>query len=167
MAAFRLGVAGSWMNPWWGHGPRGAHVNYSALTTGQLDFKQFANAVLDDLTRILVRLLVVQSLSALGGATGIIPPLPGRQEGGPVRPGRSFVVGENGPEILTMGNQGGFITPNPADMPAPQVDNHNSVVVVTDPNDIPSAIEEGAAADALVVAISRQSNRINRALGNS
>ena len=40
--------------------------------------------------------------------------LAGRALGGQVRPGESYVVGERGPEILTMGNSRGAITPNEA-----------------------------------------------------
>ena len=36
----------------------------------------------------------------------------GRAQGGQVRAGQSYVVGENGREVLTMGNMGGTITPN-------------------------------------------------------
>lgn len=40
--------------------------------------------------------------------------LPGRASGGPVSPGRSYLVGENGPEVITMGSSGGYVTPNHA-----------------------------------------------------
>lgn len=44
-----------------------------------------------------------------------IPGLSGaRAAGGPVGAGRSYLVGEKGPEILTMGSGGGNITPNHA-----------------------------------------------------
>ncbi len=36
----------------------------------------------------------------------------GRAIGGPVSAGKSYLVGERGPEILRMGGQGGFIVPN-------------------------------------------------------
>lgn len=38
--------------------------------------------------------------------------LPGRANGGPVSPFGTYVVGERGPEILQMGNQGGTVIPN-------------------------------------------------------
>lgn len=50
-----------------------------------------------------------------GSASGIISLLPGimgRASGGPVLPGRTYVVGENGPELLMMGNAGGTVVPN-------------------------------------------------------
>ena len=37
---------------------------------------------------------------------------PERQAGGDVRPGETYLVGERGPELLTMGQYGGNITPN-------------------------------------------------------
>ena len=40
--------------------------------------------------------------------------LTGRALGGQVRPGESYVVGERGPEVLTMGNAGGRVTTNEA-----------------------------------------------------
>lgn len=38
----------------------------------------------------------------------------GRAAGGPVAAGESYLIGEKGPEILTMGARGGFVTPNSA-----------------------------------------------------
>lgn len=35
-----------------------------------------------------------------------------RASGGPVGAGKSYLVGERGPEVLTMGRQSGFVTPN-------------------------------------------------------
>lgn len=39
--------------------------------------------------------------------------LPGRASGGPVSSGKSYLVGEKGPEVVTMGGSG-FVTPNHA-----------------------------------------------------
>lgn len=38
--------------------------------------------------------------------------LEGRATGGPVQSGESYIVGEKGPEVLTMGQQSGHVTPN-------------------------------------------------------
>ena len=48
------------------------------------------------------------------GAQYATQSLAGRALGGQVRPGESYMVGERGPEILTMGSNGGSITPNEA-----------------------------------------------------
>jgi len=38
--------------------------------------------------------------------------MPGRARGGPVHAGGAFLVGEEGPELLVMGSQGGHVVPN-------------------------------------------------------
>jgi len=48
------------------------------------------------------------------GAQYATQSLSGRALGGQVRAGESYMVGERGPEILTMGSTGGSITPNEA-----------------------------------------------------
>jgi SLT domain-containing protein len=48
------------------------------------------------------------------GAQYAAQSLAGRALGGQVRAGESYMVGERGPEVLTMGNGGGSITPNEA-----------------------------------------------------
>jgi hypothetical protein len=48
------------------------------------------------------------------GAQMAAKSLAGRSLGGQVQSGQSYVVGERGPEILTMGNARGSITPNEA-----------------------------------------------------
>lgn len=57
---------------------------------------------------------------SIGGFS--IPGLSGKRAGGgPVGAGRSYLVGEKGPEILTMGSSGGNITPNHALGGGPEV----------------------------------------------
>ncbi|MEV0902889.1 hypothetical protein [Actinoplanes sp. NPDC049802] len=48
----------------------------------------------------------------IGGNSISAPRLSERASGGPVSAGRSYLIGERGPEVLTMGGGGGFITPN-------------------------------------------------------
>lgn len=48
----------------------------------------------------------------IGGAIGALFGLPGRATGGPVSPGRGFVVGESGPEIFVP-TSAGRILPGP------------------------------------------------------
>tara|TARA_R100000951_G_scaffold36129_3_gene30875 strand:+ start:1477 stop:3582 length:2106 start_codon:yes stop_codon:yes gene_type:complete len=57
------------------------------------------------------------------GAKYAADSLKGRALGGQVRAGESYMVGERGPEVLTMGTGGGSITPNEA------IRNENSQVV--------------------------------------
>jgi hypothetical protein len=50
----------------------------------------------------------------IGGRSFSLPKLPQLQHGGPAVAGRSYLVGERGPEVLTMGSQSGHVTPNSA-----------------------------------------------------
>lgn len=139
--------------------------------TGQINFKEFASAILDDITRIIVRLLVVQALSAaFGGAGGFLSPaagaasnLTGRQHGGPVQPGRSFVVGENGPEIFRP-EQTGTIIPNEKDRPQPAPQVNVQVVNVDDPDLIPQAIDDGDSDEAIINVLMRNKDKVKQAV---
>jgi hypothetical protein len=75
----------------------------------------------DDLLRITARTFVTEPLAALargtlekfGGVSGVFSSLFGgfRANGGPVVPGKAYVVGERGPELLVPGTAG-TIVPN-------------------------------------------------------
>ncbi len=133
--------------------------------TGKFSFEDFAQSLLSDLTKIIARLLVVQALSALGGATGIIPPIAGgRADGGTVQPGRSFVVGEEGPELFVP-SRTGTIVPNAASAPAPVVENKVQVVNVSDPDEIPQAIANGGSDEAIINVLVRNRDRVKQAIG--
>jgi len=91
--------------------------------TGKMNFKSFANSVIQDMIRIMITESVTRPLAT--GFTGIIsggigamfggaPPagaIPARASGGPVSAGRSYLVGENGPEIITA-RSSGTVIPN-------------------------------------------------------
>jgi TP901 family phage tail tape measure protein len=72
------------------------------------------------------------ALSAVGGFFG-----GGRAAGGPVSSGRTYLVGERGPELLTMGGSG-YVTPNSAS----GIGNTISIVI--------NALDPRSAADAVV-----------------
>jgi hypothetical protein len=59
-----------------------------------------------------------------------------RAAGGPVTAGGTYLVGERGPELLTMGARGGYVTPNSA-MGATV----NVTVTSADPNQVVAAIQ--------------------------
>jgi tape measure domain-containing protein len=137
--------------------------------TGQINFREFANAILEDITRIIVRLLIVQALSAAFGGAGNFGAAAGvgalsssassgaRAEGGTVQPGRSYLVGENGPELFKA-EQTGTIVPNQGPQAAPQV--NVQVVNVDDPNMVPEAINEGGSDDAIINVLARNRDRV-------
>ena len=60
-----------------------------------------------------------------------------RAAGGPVTAGGTYLVGERGPELLTMGARSGYITPNGA-MGGNTV---NVTVTSADPNQVVAAIQ--------------------------
>ena len=63
--------------------------------------KAIASNLLGDLGRMFIR----------AGLQGLMP-LPTRAVGGPVQQNGTYLVGEQGPELLTMGNQSGFVHRN-------------------------------------------------------
>jgi len=71
--------------------------------------------VLNKLKRKLIEVAIQKAVSGIGGKIGGFLGKVfggGKAAGGPVAANKSFVVGEKGPEILTMGSSRGFITPN-------------------------------------------------------
>ena len=138
--------------------------------TGEFNFKKFATAILEDLTRILIRLLLVQAISAaFGGGTGGVVSAGaglaggggGRARGGTVQPDRSYMVGENGPELFQP-NQSGTIIPAAASAPAPQV--NVQVVNVDDPNKVPQSISSGQSDEAIINMLARNKDRVSRVI---
>lgn len=90
-------------------------------------FKRVANQIIADLLRIQIQRDILGPLAnalagvfagggvaSLGnrGVQGLLTSLPGRAAGGPVLPGRTYVVGEKGPELLQMGGAGGYVVAN-------------------------------------------------------
>ena len=113
-------------------GMEDALVNF--VRTGKMNFREFANSIIADMTRIAIRQAIIAPLMSgfsgwLGntfgpkdaastvvsgmGKTfpGDIPIDGGRANGGPVRGGRPYMVGERGPELFVPGSSGN-ITPN-------------------------------------------------------
>ncbi len=65
-----------------------------------------------------------------------------RAAGGPTYPGGTYIVGEQGPEILTMGSMGGFVTPNNALGGSNLVLNtyYSPMMSSADPNELQAAL---------------------------
>ena len=91
---------------------------------GTKTLAQAAISVLNDLKRKLIEVAIQQAVSGINGKIGGFLGKAfvgsnaafggGKAAGGPVAANKSFVVGEKGPEILSMGSSRGFITPNHA-----------------------------------------------------
>lgn len=140
------------------------------VQTGEFNFSKLVDSILADLTRLLARQALFALLNAFtggagGSAAGLLGGLFGgaRAEGGPVSPGKSYLVGENGPEIFQP-SVGGTIVPNGATMATPQV--NVSVVNVTDPDEVGSALNDPRNQEIIVNIIGRNRQAVNRSLGN-
>lgn len=84
------------------------------VTTGQLNFRDFANSVIADLTRMIVKMSMFRILEDVGlGSYMGLSAVPAMALGGPVSAGSSYLVGERGPELFTPSSSG-TITPNGA-----------------------------------------------------
>ena len=140
------------------------------IETGQFSFKEFARSILADVTRIIARLLVLQAIQAavgaLGGGAGAAASAGGsaiagaRADGGPVQAGRSYLVGEDGPEILQTTRPGTIIPNGQPATSSPEV--NVQVVNVQDPNEIPQVIASGDADEAILNALARNPDRVKQ-----
>lgn len=90
------------------------------VKNGKFNFKDFARSILADMALIIARALVMRAILAIVGAisptaatalSGYIGFGGARANGGPVMPGRAYLVGEKGPE-LAMFDRPGTIVPN-------------------------------------------------------
>jgi lambda family phage tail tape measure protein len=79
------------------------------VTTGKFNFQDFAASVVQDLIKIQLRAAATQLFNSVLGMFGFS--LPGKAIGGPVSPGKPYMVGERGPELF-MPNSAGTIVPN-------------------------------------------------------
>jgi hypothetical protein len=119
----------------WGRDSADAIVKF--VMTGKMSFKDLVDSMIADLLRMIVYQKVTSplfamlnaGLAALGagagafagqgsGTVGSMPTpgtyLGGRASGGPVYPGQTYLVGEEGPELLRMGSRTGNVIPNDA-----------------------------------------------------
>jgi tape measure domain-containing protein len=142
-------------------------------TTGKASMKEFATAMLADIARIIAQLLVVNALSSLGGGglaglLGVGAPAGTRASGGPVNRNKSYLVGEQGPEMFTPSDNG-TVTANDklvgasaAAAAPPQV--NVSVVNVQDPAMVSDAISDGGSDDAIINVMARNPEAIRSIL---
>lgn len=91
---------------------------------GKASFGDMVNAMIRDLIRLEVQTTMTTAFKNAGGFSGIVSAIgswisggttpTGHANGGLVTAGTTYLVGERGPELLTMGSQGGTITSNAA-----------------------------------------------------
>jgi hypothetical protein len=80
-------------------------------------FKKMITQIIADIIRLQVMQPIIQALMGAFGMPGTFTAggsfkLTGKARGGPVMPGGTYLVGEEGPELLQMGGSGGNIVPN-------------------------------------------------------
>ena len=128
--------------------------------------KEIARTFLEELARIIVRLLVVQALSTfLPGAAPppVLPssaaPFPQFADGGTTQPDRSYIVGERGPEVFTP-NQTGSVAPiiNAPPAPAPNI----AVVTVQSMEEVGDAIAAGDFDDVIINRLGQHPDKVRR-----
>lgn len=93
----------------------------NAASQGKAAFQDMAQFILAELQRMMIRMLLFRTFTGLGGAIGgnfgaHVENFGARfggtaAAGGPVQGGRRYIVGERGPEMITMGGNG-YVTPN-------------------------------------------------------
>lgn len=92
------------------------------IVKGKADFGELAQSIASDFVKMALRMFVMKPLldavssflpgSGFPGISLSTPTVTGaRAGGGQVSSGGTYLVGENGPEILKLGGQGGNITP--------------------------------------------------------
>lgn len=101
--------------------------------TGKLSFTDMANSIIADMMRIAIQQTITAPLANMmfsyfsAAPTSTSAPvsgfntnafnnvtLSGRASGGSVSAHGTYLIGENGPELLSLGNNQGFVTPNTA-----------------------------------------------------
>jgi len=81
------------------------------VKTGKIDFSAMVDSMLADLTRLIIKLLIVKALEAFsgGGAPGAGSLGGGKADGGDVAPGTIYPVGEEGVELFAPSVPGQII----------------------------------------------------------
>ncbi len=140
----------------------------SFVTTGRGNIKEFAEAFLDDIARILVRLLVLKAITAAAGLGGLdVAGLSGinsgKQGGGTVQPGQApFPVGEAGEELFVP-NRTGTIVPNAASVKQDPPQVNIQLVTVQSEDMVGDVIASGAVDDIIIQRIGANRDRVNQA----
>jgi len=88
-----------------------------------------------------------------GFGGGFLSGLFGKERGGPVSAGGTYVVGERGPEILQMGSKGGNVVPNSKIGGGDSITNNISISVDATNTDVQSDGDGQALGQAIANAV--------------
>ena len=78
------------------------------VETGKFSFSDLARSIIQDLQKMILKMIIFNALKAAGTAFGI----PGFAEGGNVKGGGPIMVGEKGPELFVPPSSGRIIPNN-------------------------------------------------------
>ncbi len=138
------------------------------VTTGQLNFREFTQSLLADITRIIARLLVVQAIQAatnglFNSGENLGNSLATRQSGGPAPAGQPLIVGERRPEVFVP-TQGGTIVPSvPQALAASAPQQQNLNVAISDSNErFGEFLEEEEGGDKVFIQLGRRRDELRR-----
>lgn len=95
-----------------GWGTEFTNVMTNAVMTGKLSFSDLANSIIRDLIRMQIQYAITTPLVNMGKDFLGIKTDGARAMGGPVTTGKSYLVGENGPEIFTPSGSGSITANN-------------------------------------------------------
>ena len=92
----------------------------AAAVSGKTSIDQMVDAILDDFDRVAIKDFIAKPIEGVVSsiASSLFDVSSGRATGGPVTPGTTYMVGEQGPELFTP-SENGAITSN-ANLSAPQ-----------------------------------------------
>lgn len=140
------------------------------VQTGEFNFSSLVDSILADITRLLARQAILAIFNALSGGTSgafgsVLTSLAGaRADGGPVTGGKSYLVGERGPELFTPPTSGNIVPNSALQGQAPQT--NITVVNVMDPEMVSAALNDPANQQVIVNVIGKNKQAVNRTLGN-
>lgn len=86
---------------------------YASLDTLNAFVSNRINGIIDQINSAISRISGLMGSLPGGGSGGSAPSLPGRAAGGSVQSGKTYLVGERGPELFAAGSSGAII-PNHA-----------------------------------------------------
>lgn len=143
------------------------------VQTGEFNFSKLVDSILADLTRLLVRQALFGLVASFGGAggfgaaglagflTGGGGGAPARQAGGPVAPGRPFLVGERGPELFVPPGSGSIAPNNALGGGGTNV----TVVNVTSTDEIAAFLGTSQGEEIILNTIQRNPERVQQSVG--
>lgn len=158
------------------------------VQTGKLNFDQLASSILGDIAKIALQMAenslfsgggLLAGLLGGGGNFGlsgdqIAMGFTGHAKGGDYPPGMPFLAGENGPEIVDPGGQGGRVIPHeqtrsllrggngPVHVSPPQV--HVHITNVDDPSKVQAALSSREGEKAIMNVIARNKESVRRSI---